>query len=588
MGKDISKISREYEAAHRKAVNAMARRVERLIRELTDSAAMAAEVAGITVTPDMPLEIDRYPALKARMDELARGYAEDLEAAIRKGAEREYRRSGEKNAEIAGDEMLEELYGRQGGWRKKNDRMLEAYSERWDKGVKLSDRVWNITEQTMQEMELAMDLGLGEGKSAAAVSRSVRQYLKEPNKLFRRVRNERGELRLSKAAKAYHPGRGVYRSSYKNALRLTITEGNIAYHTADHETWSQEAFVKGIRVCLSNNHTCNGVPFTDICDDLAGVYPKDFKFTGWHPMCRCYQIPVLKSREEMREDTRRILEGEHPLPPVQPEAPKAWHDWVRENADRIAVADDRGKLPYFLRDNRRYWEKGLTSNAPIRVFTMKGDSVYGRKLGRSRARQIHREMEDMAAIRLEGDMLANAKAAAKAVGAEYKPMTFNEADGKRPNMLRDDQNCQSCVVIHEARLRGINVSARIYKGNEAAKQLSLETNTAWYRAKDGKRTVPTLENVKGDSDADKIRNLKKVLETPGRYHIGVDYKDRKDGHIITVISTKNSQPILYDPQSGAYLSWDSFANIARMEYLRVDKLHLNIDVFKKIATKEGL
>ena len=23
--------------------------------------------------------------------------------------------------------------------------------------------------------------------------------------------------------------------------------------------------------------------FHDICDDLKGRYPKDFKFTGWHP-----------------------------------------------------------------------------------------------------------------------------------------------------------------------------------------------------------------------------------------------------------------------------------------------------------------
>ena len=59
------------------------------------------------------------------------------------------------------------------------------------------------------------------------LSRDVRRYLRNPDKLFRRVRDKHGNLRLSKAAKAYHPGRGVYRSSYRNALRLTATENNM-------------------------------------------------------------------------------------------------------------------------------------------------------------------------------------------------------------------------------------------------------------------------------------------------------------------------------------------------------------------------
>ena len=112
------------------------------------------------------------------------------------------------------------------------------------------------------------------------------------------MRDEKGILRLSKAAKMYHPGRGVYRSSYKNALRLTQTEINMAYHSADHERWSQTDWIIGVRVSLSNNHTLNGIPFHDICDDVKGVYPKDFKFVGWHPKCRCHATPELAKREE--------------------------------------------------------------------------------------------------------------------------------------------------------------------------------------------------------------------------------------------------------------------------------------------------
>lgn len=51
-------------------------------------------------------------------------------------------------------------------------------------------------------------------------------YDKVVERLYRRVRGADGKLHLSKAAKAYHPSQGVYRSSYKNAMRLTRTECN--------------------------------------------------------------------------------------------------------------------------------------------------------------------------------------------------------------------------------------------------------------------------------------------------------------------------------------------------------------------------
>ena len=69
-------------------------------------------------------------------------------------------------------------------------------------------------------------------------------------------------------------------------------------------------FVVGIEIHLSGNHTLNGKPFHDICDELAGKYPKDFKFTGWHPQCRCFVTTILKTKEEREEDVKKILRGE--------------------------------------------------------------------------------------------------------------------------------------------------------------------------------------------------------------------------------------------------------------------------------------
>ena len=107
------------------------------------------------------------------------------------------------------------------------------------------------------------------------MARDLKQYLKHPDKLFRRVRDERGILHFSKNAAAFHPGQGVYRSSYQNARRLAVTETNMAYRTADHERWQNLDFVVGIEIHLSSNHTCKGrdgkpYRFEDICDQLQG------------------------------------------------------------------------------------------------------------------------------------------------------------------------------------------------------------------------------------------------------------------------------------------------------------------------------
>ena len=75
--------------------------------------------------------------------------------------------------------------------------------------------------------------------------------MNEPDRLYRRVRDKGGNLRLSKAAKMYHPGQGVYRSSAKNAQRLTRTEINMAYRESEYLRWQQLDFIVGIRVMLS-------------------------------------------------------------------------------------------------------------------------------------------------------------------------------------------------------------------------------------------------------------------------------------------------------------------------------------------------
>lgn len=339
-----------YDKKHKENLAKRARKVQQLYDAAIKRIAQAAAPSLFDADPKKEFHFEDFPALKKEMEALMQDLGSSLQANIEDGDQESWTLSNTKN-----DAMVDSIIGKKHlpkkvvqAWKHPHLEALNAFIARKEAGMNLSRRVWNLTHQFKSEMELALELGMGEGKSAAALSRDVRKYLVEPNKLFRRVRDKSGALRLSKAAAAYHPGQGVYRSSYKNALRMTATENNIAYRTADHNRWQALPFVIGIEIHISNNH-----PTEDICDLFDGKrFPKDFKFTGWHPWCRCYAVSVLASQEEMDAYTTAIMNGEdvsHWKFTGQVEKmPKEFNKWMKDNQSRIEHATS---MPYFIKDN---------------------------------------------------------------------------------------------------------------------------------------------------------------------------------------------------------------------------------------------
>lgn len=339
-----------YDKKHKENLAKRARKVQQLYDAAIKRIAQAAAPSLFDADPKKEFHFEDFPALKKQMEALMQDLGNSLQANIEDGDQESWTLSNTKN-----DAMVDSIIGKKKlpaktvkAWKHPHLDALNAFIARKEAGMNLSRRVWNLTQQFKSEMELALELGMGEGKSAAALSRDIRKYLVEPNKLFRRVRDKSGALRLSKAAAAYHPGQGVYRSSYKNALRMTATENNIAYRTADHNRWQALPFVIGIEIHISNNH-----PTEDICDLFDGKrFPKDFKFTGWHPWCRCYAVSVLASQEEMDAYTTAIMNGEdvsHWKFTGQVEKmPKEFNKWMKDNQARIENATS---MPYFIKDN---------------------------------------------------------------------------------------------------------------------------------------------------------------------------------------------------------------------------------------------
>jgi hypothetical protein len=339
-----------YDEKHKQNLAKRAKKVRNLYDAAVKRMTQAAAPSLFDADKDKEFHFEDFPALKREMDALMQDLYSSLQTNIEDGDEESWTLANTKN-----DAMVESVIGKAKlpkqtiqAWKHPHLEALNAFIDRKEAGMGLSRRVWNLTQQFKDEMELALELGMGEGKSAAELSRDIRKYLKEPSKLFRRVRDKSGALRLSKAAAAYHPGRGVYRSSYKNALRMTATENNMAYRTADHTRWQALPFVIGIEIHISNNH-----PTEDICDLFDGKrFPKDFKFTGWHPWCRCYAVSILAKQEEMDAYIKALIAGEDvsdwQFTGKVEQMPTEFTKWMKDNESRIAKAKS---MPYFIKDN---------------------------------------------------------------------------------------------------------------------------------------------------------------------------------------------------------------------------------------------
>lgn len=353
---------RGFDARHYANTERYARQIDRVYKTACD------EYARLGASLDAPegeavFSFDKYPRARKQAQGIMQRLAKKVESVITSGTQSEWLAATYKNDAFLGSilrtskltkEELEQYQGR-------NLEALNTFQRRKVEGMGLSERVWKQAEDMKAAIELGIDVAIGDGRDAQQLSRDLRSYLQEPKRLYRRVRDKGGVLRLSKAAKMYHPGQGVYRSSAKNAQRLARTEINMAYRESEFLRWQKLDFVVGLRICLSNNHTIMNskgepVPLVDICDELWGDYPKTFKFVGWHPQCRCYVVPILSDYDEYNQDRanrlKAIVRGTayKSLPSRRSvvDVPRKFREYIDSILERSKGWKSQ---PYYIRDN---------------------------------------------------------------------------------------------------------------------------------------------------------------------------------------------------------------------------------------------
>ena len=190
-------------------------------------------------------------------------------------------------------------------------------------------------------------LPLLSGENAKERSRQLAEYIKNPSRInIDKVELGKGETPILKPQP----------SLFSRMRRILVTDIAMAYRTAEYHAWQLLPFVVGQEIRLGKRH-----PVPDICDDLQGIYPKDFKFTGWHPWCRCFARPIFSWESEKIS-----------------EMPENFSNWMEENAERIEKAKKKGTLPQWIKENERYVNLPIGRSEPSQKNLAKQTLEWGR------------------------------------------------------------------------------------------------------------------------------------------------------------------------------------------------------------------
>ena len=237
-----------------------------------------------------PFRWSDYPQARRKVADLQSRFVEDIQAVIYRGTSEEWKNSN-KVQDLLANSVLK-AYGAQIDGKKykilyqEHSDALKAFQKRVDKGLGLSDKLWNQAENYVKGLEDAISCAIKKGTSAVTLSKRISKYLKDFPSLRKDYKSMFGSASRAEDCE--------YRS-----IRLAATEINMAYRSAESLRWKDMDFVVGYEIKLSDNHNCKGVPagrFRDICDELAGPYPKGFQWSGWHPFCYSDDSEVLTDR----------------------------------------------------------------------------------------------------------------------------------------------------------------------------------------------------------------------------------------------------------------------------------------------------
>lgn len=289
MSMDYSKKQKQkYKELNRRLMQYVAM-VNQIYQSYNEEASRIAMTTGYNSDSEGDFKFSDYPKTKYSIEKLQRNFADNMRALIYSGISKEWKNSNDAQ-DLLANEILKKYKGQVNGEKQKiiyqtNSDAMKAFANRTDKGLDLSDKVWKQSDEYVRALEAAISTAISKGTSAVTLSKQISKYLIDFDKLQKDYKSQFGQAT------------DIHDCEYRSA-RLARSEINMAYRTAEQTRWNEMDFVRGYRIELSNNHSDRRKKhgeYSDICDELQGDYPKDFKWTGWHPNCYKKGTMVLTS-----------------------------------------------------------------------------------------------------------------------------------------------------------------------------------------------------------------------------------------------------------------------------------------------------
>lgn len=311
-----------------KRLNAYTRKIISIYETLAKESAKIA--TSTDFDGDGEFSFDDFPRTERKVNALLDYYSNNMQALVYNGISDEW-----KNSNTLQDLLAKRVIGtftrkiadaKQKAYFEHNNAAKKAFMERKIKGLGLSERIWNQRADVKESLEKALSVGIEKGMSAVKLSKKVSKYLNDYPSLAKDYKKKYG--------KAITIQNCEYRS-----VRLARNEINMAYRSAEQERWARMDYIKGKEIKTTNNPSHKH----DMCDLLAGVYPKDFYWTGWHVNCMCYAVPVIMGEKEFwtkKRDDKQI------------DVPHNFKAWVDDNKQKIAE-----NKPVFYSQNKKYFKE---------------------------------------------------------------------------------------------------------------------------------------------------------------------------------------------------------------------------------------
>ena len=151
-----------------------------------------------------------------------------------------------------------------------NRNVVEAVTSRVaDDGLKLSDRIWNVSGEIRDAIATQLRADIIRGESVSTMVRNIRQIVDNQTWMIR---------------------------------RLVITEGNTAYRTANAMSIERSEVADWVRIVENGSrhprhqqHRCYELAREDRYGKGRGIFkPTDTEIYSPHPQCSAFIVPVLK------------------------------------------------------------------------------------------------------------------------------------------------------------------------------------------------------------------------------------------------------------------------------------------------------